>query len=119
MLRAAVVLMVWGLLAGWAVAADEDTAALVTVELKDGTRLVGRVVSEDEQALRVETTGGLVVAVPRDQVVRRGTVVAATSRGEDPNYSRLMFGPTARPLRKGDGYFSDYQVFFPGVAYGL
>jgi hypothetical protein len=37
----------------------------------------------------------------------------------DPNYSRLMFAPTGRPLRKGDGYFSDYELLFPGVAYGL
>lgn len=39
--------------------------------------------------------------------------------GLDPNYSRLMFAPTGRPLAKGDGYFSDYEVLFPGAAYGL
>jgi hypothetical protein len=37
----------------------------------------------------------------------------------DPNYSRLLFAPTARPLKKGDGYFSDHELLFPGVAYGL
>jgi hypothetical protein len=30
-----------------------------------------------------------------------------------------MFAPTGRPLRKGDGYFSDHYVVFPGFAYGL
>jgi hypothetical protein len=30
-----------------------------------------------------------------------------------------MFGPTGRPLAKGDGYFSDYEIFFPGVAVGV
>jgi hypothetical protein len=37
----------------------------------------------------------------------------------DPNYSRLMFAPTGRPLRQGDGYFSDHELVFPGFAYGL
>jgi hypothetical protein len=39
--------------------------------------------------------------------------------GLDPNYSRLLFAPTGRPLRKGDGYFSDHELVFPGVAVGL
>ena len=39
--------------------------------------------------------------------------------GLDPNYSRLLFSPTGRPLKKGDGYFSDYELLFPGVAVGL
>ena len=37
----------------------------------------------------------------------------------DPNYSRLLFAPTARPLRQGEGYLADHEVLFPGVAYGL
>ena len=30
-----------------------------------------------------------------------------------------MFAPSGRPLRKGDGYFSDHYVIFPGFAYGV
>ena len=37
----------------------------------------------------------------------------------DPNYSRLMFAPTGRPLRQGDGYFSDHELVFPGFSYGI
>jgi hypothetical protein len=44
---------------------------------------------------------------------------AASARPSDPNYSRLMFAPTGRPLRKGDGYFADHELVFPGFAYGL
>lgn len=44
---------------------------------------------------------------------------AADALGLDPNYSRLLFAPTGRPLEKGDGYFSDYELVFPGVAVGL
>jgi hypothetical protein len=37
----------------------------------------------------------------------------------DPNYSRLLFAPSGRPLKKGDGYFSDYELVFPGISYGI
>jgi hypothetical protein len=65
------------------------------------------------------------VAPPIDQVdapdaAAEVTKVAPVSaRSSDPNYSRLMFAPTGRPLRKGDGYFSDYELVFPGFAVGL
>jgi hypothetical protein len=44
---------------------------------------------------------------------------AAARRRADPNYSRLMFAPTGRPLRQGDGYFSDHELVFPGFAAGV
>lgn len=37
----------------------------------------------------------------------------------NPNATRLYFAPTGRQLKKGDGYFSDYYIFFPGFAYGI
>ena len=35
--------------------------------------------------------------------------------GTDPNYTRLFFAPTGRALKKGSGYFADYELVFPGV----
>ncbi|MGH7603372.1 MAG: hypothetical protein ACRENK_05150 [Gemmatimonadaceae bacterium] len=37
----------------------------------------------------------------------------------NPNSTRLFFAPSGQMLKKGEGYFSDYELFFPGVAYGL
>jgi hypothetical protein len=107
-------------------AADQpaDTAAagpVVTVELQDGSRLVGRVIAEDEDRLRVRTPSGLEVDVLRSTIatLRPASAPALSRRRPDPNYSRLMFSPTGRPLRKGDGYFSDYELVFPGFAVGV
>lgn len=108
-------------LAGMGAAALAADDRVVTLELRDGSRLVGRVVSEDEASVRVKTTGGLEVTVPRTSIVARREAAEAGGAwvGVDPNYSRLLFAPTGRPLRKGDGYFSDYELLFPGVAYGV
>src|SRR5688572_21282328 len=64
---------------------------------------------EDAAAGPIETSEAIPFAPPVAEAERRG----------DPNYSRLLFAPTGRPLKKGDGYFSDYELLFPGVAYGL
>jgi hypothetical protein len=119
-----VLLMAW-VLAGPASQAAEEPAdtvgAAVTVELEDGSRLVGRVVAEDELRVRVRTPSGLEVDVLRSTIasLRRTPAAALSQRRPDPNYSRLMFSPTGRPLRKGDGYFSDYELVFPGFAVGV
>jgi len=92
---------------------------VVRIELRDGTRLVGRIVADEPERLRVQTLEGLEIEVPRSAIVSLRTDGEAGPARSDPNYSRLMFAPTGRPLRKGDGYFSDYELLFPGVAYGV
>lgn len=37
----------------------------------------------------------------------------------NPNATRLYFAPTGRMLAKGEGYFSDFYIFFPGVNVGI
>lgn len=63
-------------------------------------------------------SGWMMAAGPAaaDEVTTSGAVVGEPS---DPNYTRLLFGPTARPLRRGEGYLADHELLFPGIAYGL
>lgn len=46
-----------------------------------------------------------------------------TKRKEDwfqnPNYTRMFFAPTARPLKKGDGYLQDINIFVIATNYGI
>ena len=37
----------------------------------------------------------------------------------NPNKTRLLFSPTGRMLKTGEGYFADHMVFFPAFAIGL
>jgi hypothetical protein len=48
-----------------------------------------------------------------------GRVVEGRYRRVDPNRTRLLFAPTARPVGHGRGYFADYWLFFPFVAVGV
>jgi hypothetical protein len=101
----------------------------VTVILKDGGTLVGTIVAEDDAVVTLRTASGTELKLPREAIASRGEVVPEANPSPapapppsplvDPNESRLMFAPTGRPLGKGNGYFSDHYVIFPGFAYGL
>ena len=123
---AGVCLLFMALLGGGSGVADDAADTPVVVALKDGSRLVGVVVTEDADTVTFRTTSGLELTLAVSDIVSRGPATTATAAPEpprrelsDPNDSRLLFAPTGRPLRKGDGYFSDHYVLFPGVAYGV
>lgn len=91
--------------------------------LTDGSELIGTIVSEDSLTISFQTMSKIAMIIPRDQVkeLRRlqGVIIDGTYYRYDPNVTRLFLAPTARPLAKGQGCFSAYQVFFPFLAYGV
>ncbi len=110
--------------------ADEPPANEVVITLTDGGRLVGTIVREDEATLTLRTTSGLELPLARGAIQKvdpaspsapsaLGSPAPTVAELSDPNDTRLMFAPTGRPLGKGNGYFSDHYVIFPGFAYGL
>lgn len=93
------------------------------VRLTDGSVLYGRVVEQTPEEVTILTQGGATVRLRRAQVasitVLQGRVVNGRVWGDDPHATRLFFGPTARAIPQGEGYFGVYELFFPFVSYGL
>ena len=94
---------------------------LVAITLTDGTQVQGTILRQDKTHITIATSSGLEVKVPRDSIVSTRNIKSSNGAltRSDPNYSRLMFAPTGRPLRSGQGYWSNYYIFFPGITYGL
>jgi hypothetical protein len=93
------------------------------LSLKDGSQLLGRIISVDSTTIQFESSLG-VSTIPIDSIesVREeepGHVRLGRYYFPNPNQTRLIFAPTGRQLKQGEGYFSDYWVFFPGVSVGL
>ena len=91
--------------------------------LVDGSELLGRIVAVEGSVVRFESALG-VTAIPRESIVAlREESPGRTREGEyyfpHPNPTRLIFAPTGRMLAGGEGYFSDYWIFFPGIAFGV
>ena len=103
------------------VAASADS--LYTIRLTDGSVIYGRVVEEAQGSVTVLTQAGVTVRLERAQIesmtLMRGRLVDGQVWGEDPHATRLFFGPTARAIPQGEGYFGAYELFFPFVSYGV
>jgi hypothetical protein len=103
------------------VAVAQDT--LFEVRLADGSVLYGRVVESTGARVVIRTQSGAMVTVERAQIASmeptRGRVVQGRVWREDPNATRLFFGPTGRAVGKGRGYLGVYEVLFPFVTYGV
>ena len=120
-----------------AVAQDVDTPALVQgvhlevvpegqhqeLRLRDGSRLFGRVTRITDETVIFRTLAGAEVTIPRAEItfleVVKGEVVGGEIRPVDANTTRLLFGPTGRSLKQGEGYIGVYEFMMPFVQVGV
>lgn len=91
--------------------------------LEGGSPLLGRVV-EAGDPVRFELLSGDVLEVERSRIrclraVRGGQRSGGEFWPEDPNVTRLFFGPTGRSVGSGQGYLSVFELVMPFVAVGL
>lgn len=100
-----------------------DSTKIQVITLRDGSSLVGRIVSVSADSLDFQMGIGRVPVAIRDI---RGITETDSGRIHDgqywfpnPNATRLFFAPTGQMLKRGEGYFADYEVFFPGFAVGV
>jgi len=116
---------------GWAKSKAPDKADLVPpdsgfiqiLNLNDGSVYFGAIVELKDNNLVFRTDiGGLNIpfykiesleTVPKDKIIR------GKYWFPNPNATRLFFAPTAKMLKKGEGYFADYYIFFPSISYGI
>ena len=99
--------------------------------LSDGTRLVGIVESVSDDVIEVQTgpdersqiSRSRVVAVFKSAPPSAATLSAASLPRDrwtnDSSDTRLLLGPTARSLKRGEAYVDDLSLFFPSVQVGL
>ena len=90
--------------------------------LTDGSRIFGQVESIDTDLLVFRSIVGIALTVPRADIADLRTVAGRIVEGEflpaDSHNTRLMFAPTARSLKRGEGYFGVYYIL-PFVQVGV
>jgi hypothetical protein len=93
------------------------------LELTDGSSVIGRVESIGEGRFVFRSTAGVEMTVELETVRSLKPITGRIVRGElwreDPNQTRLFFGPTGRSLKKGEVYFGVYEVLLPFVQVGI
>jgi hypothetical protein len=103
--------------------AADGPATRSQLVLRDGSRLFGVVISENESEVVFRTEAGATVTTRRAEIASleqmTGVVVDGQFLPPDPNATRLFFGPTGRSLAKGQAYFGVYEFVMPFVQVGV
>jgi hypothetical protein len=98
-----------------------DAEETQEVTLTGGATYLGRVLSAGDP-VRFELLSGDVLEIARERIACLRPVAGLRLGGEfwpeDPNSTRLFFGPTGRALRAGDGYFSVFEIVMPFLSIG-
>jgi hypothetical protein len=93
------------------------------LRLEDGSRLYGHVRSVDGDRFVFETLAGRSMELGVSEVAElrqvRGRVVSGEFRPADPNATRLFFAPTARSVKKGQGYLGVFEFVIPFIQVGV
>jgi len=100
-----------------------DSNNVQILNLVDGSSLIGRITEIRGSEIDFKTKLG-VLTIPIANIKKIKEVPASSIKEgkywfPNPNSTRLYFATTGRTLKKGEGYFSDYYLFFPGFAYGV
>jgi hypothetical protein len=100
-----------------------DSTRLQVLTTTDGSTNVGRIIHVGTDSIDFKTDLSI-VRIPISRIESLKEVPATARKAgkiwfENPNSTRLFFAPTGRMLSKGEGYFSDYYLFFPGFSYGF
>ena len=96
--------------------------ATYSVELGTGTTFVGVLKAQRTDELDFQTVDLGLVTVLRANIKSMEILTAAQQgRGWEPvgNGTRIFFAPTARNLRRGEGYVQNISIFLLGANYGI
>jgi hypothetical protein len=93
------------------------------IELVNGEEYKGIIEDYKDTCFIIKDASGIEMKVPQNKIISfkklRDNLVNGSIQRFDPNRTRLFLAPTARSLNAGEGYFSDYMIFFPFVAVGI
>ena len=100
-----------------------DEGVMQRLTLTDGSQIFGRVESFDGDVLVFRSLSGVELKAARTEIadlrIVSGRVVAGEFQPTDSHNTRLLFAPTARSLKKGEGYFGVYEITLPFVQVGV
>ena len=100
-----------------------DSTRVQILTTADGSELVGRITAIYDSTLAFQVGGNHLSIRLADIRSVEERPARATREGrpwfEHANRTTLVLGPTGRTLRRGEGQFALYEIFFPTLSYGF
>lgn len=102
----------------------KDSARYISITITGGHIVTGYLVSDDEKDVVVQTEQMGRIAIPKYTIKKisnkvTGNVVNGEYWFENPNATRYIIGPSAIPLRKGEGYYQNLYLFVHSGSVGV
>ena len=94
------------------------------VELKNGTILIGTVLSETETQMELQIVDLGILTIKKEKI-KSIVPLGQTKKTpkaywfKNPHATRLLFAPTAIPLKKGEGYYQNIYIVANMFNYGV
>lgn len=123
-------LLVFGYLSVQSVQAQIDpnsvpeVGTMVRISMTDGSVYLGEIISHETGIIRLKTSNTGTLQIPTINIERLEDISGEKMRKgeywfENPSYNRYFLGQSAKPLRKGEGYYQNIWVFFNSAHYGI
>ncbi len=116
------------LLAGCVVFSQQEVpdqpGKMVEIKLKDGTSMIGEVVSEDSERIIINSATLGEMTIKKSDIKEINEIKSSQfKKGKywftNPNTTRYLFGPTGRNLKKGKGYYQNVLITTNLAHYGV
>ncbi len=109
---------------GQVIQAEDEQGQKYKVELLDGTRLTGTIISENDSIIVMDLPDLGELSIRRDKIDKMISSDASADVKKslwfkNPNATRLLFAPTAIPLKKGEGYYQNIYIVANMFNYGV
>jgi len=93
------------------------------ISLTDGSKIIGEIVEVTDTEIVFESGFGrmniAIVNISEIKEIPESSIKGGKYWFPNPNATRLFFAPNGKLLRKGQGYLSNWYLFFPGMQYGV
>lgn len=101
-----------------------DTTTVYRIEMNDGSVFVGTIISRDAVKIVLKTAIVPRIELPLINLTRIQEVSANNFKKgvywfDNPHASRHYYGPSAIPLKKGDGYYQNTWIFLNSFQVGI
>jgi hypothetical protein len=97
---------------------------MYSIETNDGAVITGALVREDSAVIVIRTASLGDVTVQKSSIkaikeIDQSSFKKGSYWFENPNSTRYVIGPSAIPLRKGEGYYQNLYLFGQSVNFGV
>jgi hypothetical protein len=104
--------------------AQDSDSSMVRIEMADGNIFFGKILSETDTVLILQTEAIGEIELKKNKIKRRDYIDPTRIKNgdywfENPHSTRYLFATNGLGLKKGEGYYQNTWIFFNNLNFGI